>query len=258
MAAVGPGVTEVAVGDRVAYTGVRAPTPSWPSCRRRGSSSSPTGVSTRQGAAAMLQGMTAHYLACSHLSAEAGRRLPRPRGGRRRGPAPLPDRQAARRARHRHRLHRGEGEARPRGRRRRGHPLHASRTSRPRSKRLTGGKGVQVVYDGVGRTTFDKSLDCLAPARPDGRSSAQSSGPVPPFDPQLLNAKGSLFLTRPSLGHYIADPRGAAVAGRRGPGWIAEGKLRSASTSSSRWPRPPRPTGRSRGGETTGKVLLIP
>jgi NADPH2:quinone reductase len=73
------------------------------------------------------------------------------------------------------------------------------------ARRLTGGRGVDVVYDSVGKDTFDKSLDSL---RPRGYMVlyGQSSGPVPPFDPQVLNAKGSLFLTRPTLGHYIATP----------------------------------------------------
>ena len=81
-------------------------------------------------------------------------------------------------------------------------------------KRLTGRRGVDVVYDSVGKTTFDKSLNSL---RPRGMLAlfGQSSGPVPPFDPNILNGKGSLFLTRPSLGHYVPDPRGTALARRR-------------------------------------------
>jgi NADPH2:quinone reductase len=73
-----------------------------------------------------------------------------------------------------------------------------------RVKELTGGKGVRVVYDSVGQATFAASLDCL---RPRGTMVlfGQSSGKVPPFDPSLLAAKGSLFLTRPVLGHYIAS-----------------------------------------------------
>jgi NADPH2:quinone reductase len=69
-------------------------------------------------------------------------------------------------------------------------------------KRLTGGRGVHVVYDSVGRTTFEKSLACL---RPRGVLAlfGQSSGPVPPIDPQILNTRGSVFLTRPSLAHYL-------------------------------------------------------
>lgn len=70
-------------------------------------------------------------------------------------------------------------------------------------RKLTDGRGVDVVYDSVGKTTFDGSLDCL---RPRGYMVlfGQSSGPVPPFDLRILNTKGSLFVTRPSLGHYIA------------------------------------------------------
>ena len=71
-------------------------------------------------------------------------------------------------------------------------------------KRLTGGRGVDVVYDSVGKTTFDKSLSVL---RPRGTMAlfGQSSGSVPPFDPAILNARGSLFLTRPSLAHHLLD-----------------------------------------------------
>jgi NADPH2:quinone reductase len=70
------------------------------------------------------------------------------------------------------------------------------------ARRLTGGRGVDVVYDSVGKTTFEKSLNAL---RPRGTLAlfGQSSGSVPAFDPAILNSKGSLFLTRPSLGHYL-------------------------------------------------------
>jgi len=71
-------------------------------------------------------------------------------------------------------------------------------------KKITGGKGVQVVYDSVGKTTFDKSLNCLAPRGMLVLFGA-SSGPVPPFDPHHLSQKGSLFLTRPTLVNYIAS-----------------------------------------------------
>jgi NADPH2:quinone reductase len=71
------------------------------------------------------------------------------------------------------------------------------------TKRLTGGRGVDVVYDSVGKTTFDKSLNCL---RPRGYRvlCGQASGPVDPINPQILNQRGSLYLTRPTLGSYIA------------------------------------------------------
>lgn len=92
-------------------------------------------------------------------------------------------------------------------------------------ERLTGGRGVDVVYDSVGATTFDKSLNCL---RPRGLLAlfGQSSGPVPPFDLQVLNQKGSLFVTRPTLGHYIQDRR--ELISRAGDVfiWAAGGELR--------------------------------
>jgi NADPH2:quinone reductase len=92
-------------------------------------------------------------------------------------------------------------------------------------KRATGGKGVDVVYDSVGKTTFDKSLNCL---RPRGMLAlfGQSSGPVPPFDPTILNGKGSLYLTRPSLAHYLLTRE--ELQWRAGDllNWIAQGKLK--------------------------------
>jgi NADPH2:quinone reductase len=92
-------------------------------------------------------------------------------------------------------------------------------------KRLTGGKGVDVVYDSVGKTTFDKSLNCL---RPRGLMAlfGASSGPVPPLDPQQLNSKGSLFVTRPSMWHYVATR--AELEWRSGDvlNWAAKGELK--------------------------------
>ena len=92
-------------------------------------------------------------------------------------------------------------------------------------KKLTNGKGVDVVYDSVGKDSFEKSLNCL---RKRGYMVlfGQSSGSVSPIDPQILNAKGSLFLTRPTLGHYISDR--AELTGRTNDlfQWIADGRLR--------------------------------
>ena len=81
-------------------------------------------------------------------------------------------------------------------------------------KRLTDGRGVDVIYDSVGKTTFDKGLNVI---RPRGMMAlfGQSSGSVPPIDPAILNARGSLFLTRPTLGASHPHPRGAPVARRR-------------------------------------------
>jgi NADPH2:quinone reductase len=92
-------------------------------------------------------------------------------------------------------------------------------------RRITQGKGVQVVYDSVGKTTFDGSLDCLA-SRGMMVLFGQSSGPVPPFDPQLLNRKGSLFLTRPSLGPYTADRSELEARAADLFRWVSDGSLR--------------------------------
>ena len=91
-------------------------------------------------------------------------------------------------------------------------------------KRLTNGRGVDVVYDSVARTTFEQSLNSL---RPRGLVAlfGQSSGPIPPFDPSILNAKGSLFLTRPSLGHYLLTRDELLWRAGDVLGWIAAGKV---------------------------------
>ena len=93
------------------------------------------------------------------------------------------------------------------------------------SKRLTGGKGVDVVYDSVGKTTFEKSLNVL---RPRGMMAlfGGSSGAVAPIDPIVLTQKGSLFLTRPSLGHYIITPEELQKRAGAVFGMIAAGKLK--------------------------------
>jgi NADPH2:quinone reductase len=113
-------------------------------------------------------------------------------------------------------------------------------------RRLTSGRGVDVVYDSVGKTTYEKSLECLAP-RGMLVIFGQSSGPVPPFDTAVLNAKGSLFLARPSLTHHVATmPTCCAApesfsAGSKPAGskFTSEGLFRSSAraTRTGCWPR---------------------
>ena len=91
-------------------------------------------------------------------------------------------------------------------------------------KRGTGGRGVDVVYDSVGASTFERSLNCLWP-RGTLALFGQSSGPVPPFDASILNAKGSLFLTRPSLGHYLLTRDELLWRAGEVLGWVATGAL---------------------------------
>lgn len=201
--AVGPGVSEVRPGERVAYVMHRgsyaeyAVVPAWKLVPL------PDTIETQRAAAVLLQGMTAHYL--SHdtyplqpgdsalVHAAAGGvglllvQIAKRRGARVIGTVSTEEK--ARLAREA-----GADEV----------ILYTQTDFEEETKRLTGGKGVDVVYDSVGRTTFDKGLNIL---RPRGYMVlyGQSSGPVAPFDPQILNARGSLFLTRPSLGHYAAD-----------------------------------------------------
>jgi NADPH2:quinone reductase len=124
-------------------------------------------------------------------------------------------------------------------------------------KRLTGGRGVQVVYDGVGRDTFAGSLDCLA-RRGMMVLFGQSSGPVPPLDAAILNQKGSLFLTRPSLFHYIAT-RDELVS-RAGDvlGWIGAGKLALRVDAEYPLERAADAHRALEARATTGKLLLVP
>jgi NADPH2:quinone reductase len=124
-------------------------------------------------------------------------------------------------------------------------------------RRLTGGKGVQVVYDSVGRTTFEKGLACLA-LRGMMALFGQSSGPVGPFDPQVLAQRGSLFLTRPTLFQYIATREELMARAGDVLGWIAEGRLKLridheyplADAGSAHRDLEAR--------RTTGKILLLP
>jgi NADPH2:quinone reductase len=124
-------------------------------------------------------------------------------------------------------------------------------------RRITGGAGVRVVYDSVGRTTFDGSLDSLQ-RRGLMALFGQSSGAVPPLDPQVLNRKGSLFLTRPTLAHYVATRD--ELMSRAGDlfTWIEQGSLRVHVHRA--WPLAEAGAAHAalEGRQTTGKALLVP
>ena len=224
VSAVGTGVTDVAVGDRVAYTGIHGSYAEMAAVPAARLVKLPKGVTARLGAAAMLQGITAQYLATSTYSLKEGDaclvhaaaggvgqllcQIAKLRGARVFGTVSTEAKaELAREA--------GADEV----------IRYDQQDFAAEVKRLTGGQGVQVVYDGVGRATFDKGLDSLA-RRGMMVLFGQSSGPVPPFDPSILNPKGSLYLTRPSLGHYIATPEELQRRAEDVLGWIAEGKLR--------------------------------
>ncbi|HUS17658.1 MAG TPA: quinone oxidoreductase [Chloroflexia bacterium] len=221
--AVGPDVTEVRVGDRVAYASHPgayaefAVVPAWKLLPV------PAEVDFQQAAAIPLQGMTAHYLTHStfplgpqhtalvHAGAggvgglliQIAKRL----GARVLTTVSSDEKEA---------LARAAGAD---------HVIRYTEADfAAEARRLTDGRGVDVVYDSVGKTTFDGSLNAL---RPRGMLVlfGQSSGAVPPLDPQVLNAKGSLFLTRPTLAHYMADRAELLWRAEDLFAWIAQGAL---------------------------------
>lgn len=256
VAAIGSGVVDIAVGDRVASQNFIGAYAELALARADRLVVLPDGLESRDGAAAMLQGMTAHYLAASTHTLQAGDcclvhaaaggvglllcQIARRHGAFVIGTVSTSEKAAlAREA--------GANET----------INYTKQDFVAEVKRITGGVGVQVVYDSVGATTFLKGLDCLAP-RGMMALFGQSSGPVDPIDPQILNQKGSLFLTRPTLAHYVATP--AELRWRAGEvlGWIRDGSLRLRIDRDL-------PLGRAADAhralearETTGKVLLHP
>jgi NADPH2:quinone reductase len=254
--AVGPGVTEVAVGDRVAYTSVQGAYAELAVVPAARLVKLPAGVTPRQGAAAMLQGITAHYLATSTwplkpgdvciVHAAAGGvgqllcQIAKLRGARVFGTVSTDEKaKIAREA--------GADEV----------ILYSQQDFSAEAKRLNGGKGVAVIYDGVGQATFDRGLDTLVP-RGLMALFGQASGPVPPVDPAILNQKGSLYLTRPSLAHHIATREELTWRAGEVLGWIAEGKLRLNVDRELPLERAADAHRALEGRETKGKVLLIP
>jgi NADPH2:quinone reductase len=204
VAAVGEGVTEVSAGDRVAYAGL--PPGAYAEIRRIPAHrlvKLPDEISTKQGAAMMLQGMTARYLLRGCYKVKSGDRiLIHAAAG---GVGLIVCQWAS----HLGATVIGTVGSEEKAELARAHGCHHRilynrEDFAKRTREITDGKGVDVVYDSVGQATFMKSLDCL---RPMGMmvSFGQSSGLVPPFDPGLLGAKGSLFLTRPSLMTYTAE-----------------------------------------------------
>ncbi len=254
--ALGPGVDGLAEGDRVAWAmqigsyaeQVLVPTGSVVAV--------PGGIDLQVAAAVILQGATAHYLAHSTVPLEKGMTVlvTAAAGGAGRLLVQVAKRLGARVI---GTVSNDEKEALARA-------AGADEIVRYRDvdlaaavRDLTDGAGVDVVYDSVGRDTFAASLDSL---RPRGHLVlyGQASGPVDPIDPQVLNAKGSLYLTRPTLGHYIAGP--GELAWRAGDlfSWIAAGELDVRIDRT--WPLAEAAEAHRymAAGETKGKVLLLP
>ena len=252
----GPGASGVAVGDRVAsvnFRGAYAPYAAVPAPRLV---KIPDGVTSVQAAAAMLQGMTAHYLAFSTYPLKAGDtclihaaaggvglllcQMAKAKGARVLGTVSTAEKaHAAREA--------GANEA----------ILYTQSDFSSEVKRLTGGAGVRVVYDSVGKTTFDKSLDCLS-HRGYLVLFGQSSGAVPPFDPQILNQKGSLYLTRPTLAHYTAKREELVERAEAVLGWVRDGKLKLTIDRELPLAQAAEAHRLLESRQTSGKLVLIP
>jgi NADPH2:quinone reductase len=214
----------------------------------------PDGVSARQGAAVMLQGMTAHYLATSTFPlAEGDACLVHAAAG---GVGLLLVQMARRRGAHVIATA-GSDEKAELARAAGAHEVivYTRDDFAAETMRITGGRGVRVVYDSVGRSTFRAGLDVLAP-RGMMVLFGQSSGAVEPVDPQLLNQKGSLFLTRPTLGHYTATRE--ELLGRAGElfEWIARGELDVRIGAEFPLAEAAEAHRALEGRRTTGKVLL--
>jgi NADPH:quinone reductase len=220
---VGDGVDGVRIGDRVVSQGFQGAYAELALAPADRLVRIPDGVDTRTAAAAMLQGLTAHYLVMSTFPLSKGDwcLVHAAAGG-----VGLLLCQIARML-GAHAIGTVSTEEKARLAREAGAEATINYTSQDfpaEVKRLTGGKGVKVVYDSVGATTFQGSLDSLA-QRGLLALFGQSSGPVPPLDPQVLNQKGSLYLTRPTLHHYVATREDLVARASELFGWIQSGAL---------------------------------
>ena len=254
--AVGPGVSDPKPGDRVAYTSILGAYAEYAVVPADRVVVLPDGVTTRQAAAAMVQGMTAHYLACTTYPLKAGDTcLVHAAAG---GVGLLLCQIASRRgARVIGTVSTREKAALARDAGARDVILYTEQDFEAEAKRLTNGLGLQVVYDSVGKTTFEKGLNCLA-RRGMMVLYGQSSGSVGSFDPQVLNQKGSLFLTRPTIAHYIATR--AELVARAGEvlAWVKSGTLKLRIEHEFSLAEAAEAHRALEARKTTGKLLLIP
>jgi NADPH2:quinone reductase len=252
----GSGVQGFAAGELVASTSVMGSYAEYALVPAAQLVTVPAGLSPEQAAAAMLQGMTAHYLAYSTFPLKAGDTALVHAGAG--GVGLLLTQMAAQIGARvittvstpaKAELSREAGASDV--------ILYTEQDFEAEVKSLTGGKGVDVVYDSVGKTTFEKSLNCL---RPRGMLAlfGGSSGAVPPFDPIQLSSKGSLFLTRPTLWHYIATR--AELEQRAGDvlRWASSGKLKLRTEHIYPLADAAQAHIDMESRKTTGKILLVP
>ena len=256
VAAVGAGVTDVSVGDRVAYTGIHGSYAEYSAVPADRLVKVPGSVSTKTAAAALLQGMTAHYLIRSTFELNASHTalihacaggvglllvgMAKKFGARVIGTCSTREKAAKAKAA-------GADEV----------ILYTEQDFESECKRLTQGKGVDVVYDAVGRSTWTGSLNSL---RPRGMmvTFGNASGPVPPLAPLELTKRGSLFLTRPSLFAYVSSREDLEWRSSDVFQWIGAGDLQIHVGGEFPLSDAAEAQSRLAGRKTMGKLLLIP
>jgi NADPH2:quinone reductase len=254
--AVGAGVTDFNIGDRVASAAVNGAYAHEALVLATQTVRIPAGVTSQLAAAVLLQGMTAHYLACDTWPLKAGDtalvhaaaggvglllvQIAKLRGARVFATVGTDDKA---------KLAREAGADAV--------CVYSRENFSEAARAFTGGRGVDVVYDGVGKDTFEGSLASL---RPRGllASFGNASGAVPPFSPLVLSQKGSLFLTRPTLAHYTLTPAELRARSDDLFAWIAAGKLKVRIGATFALTAAADAHRALEGRATTGKVLLLP
>lgn len=254
--AVGADAKSVKIGDRVAWTSVQGSYTEYAAVLADRLVPIPQGVSDQQAAGAMLQGMTAHYVSHDTYPLKKGETalIHAAAGGVGLLLVQMAHNIGARviatvSTEEKAKLARGAGADEV--------ILYTQADFEGETKRLTGGKGVDVVYDSVGKTTFEKGLNIL---RPRGMMVlfGGSSGAVPPFDLIVLSQKGSLYVTRPTLINYIATREELVARSGAVFGMMAEGKLKLRIEYTYPLAEAQRAHRDLEGRKTTGKLLLIP
>ncbi len=253
---VGEQVKSVKPGDRVVYTGILGAYAEYAAVPAERLVRVPAALDNRQAAAVMLQGMTAHYLVNSTYPLKRGETaLIHAAAG---GVGLLLVQMASNLGAHV--IGTAGSEEKAKLAREAGADdviVYTEQDFEAETKRLTGGQGVHVIYDGVGKSTFDKDLNLL---RPRGYLVlfGGASGAVPPFDPIRLSQKGSLFLTRPILGHYTATREELEWRAGDVMNMVTAGKLKLRIEHVYPLEEAQQAHGDLEGRKTTGKLLLIP
>ena len=253
--AVGEGVTSVKSGDRVAYAGTMGAYAAYSLVNASQLVGLPDTINFRTAAAVMLQGMTAHYLTFSTFPLRSGEtvllhaaaggvgllliQIAKKIGAKVIGTVSTQEKaELARSAGADHII------------------LYSQVDFEEEVKKITGGAGVDVVYDSVGKTTFDKSLNCLK-RRGMMVLFGQSSGAVPPLDPNILNPRGSLYLTRPSMAHYTTTRDELLWRSGDVLRWVSEGSLKVRVDRVYPLRDAPQAHRALEARQTSGKVLLV-